>query len=62
MPGNDFWSAAEPNWLAQAEKQLGDLGLTLDELGDPTCKEAWDRLESALSDVSRRSSMVAEDA
>jgi len=46
-------SAADPNWLDQAEKQMSGLFLTLEEINDPTCNEAWDSLESALSNLRR---------
>ena len=40
--------AAEPDWFAQANEQMGDLFLTLDEINDETVMEAWDALEDAL--------------
>ena len=46
-------SAADPDWFEQARQQMSDLYLTLHEINDPTCFEAWDQLESAIEDVRR---------
>lgn len=53
-PGRDrALSAADPDWLAQAERQMSELFYTLEEINDPTCKEAWDNLELALLNLLR---------
>lgn len=49
-------SAGDPDWFDQADKQMSDLFLTLSQIDDPSCDEAWDELEAALSNAKRRKS------
>lgn len=56
-----YQSAAEPDWLEQAEKQMSDLWSTLDEIGDPTALELWDGLEDRIDQlVSHRTQQRTE--
>lgn len=61
MANHDHMTAAEPNWIDQADSQMSDLYCTLDEISDPTALEAWEVLENRISVLRSRASQDAAD-
>lgn len=46
-------NAADPDWFAQAEAQMGDLFATIEEINNPSLEEAFGALDTALDDAKR---------
>lgn len=44
-------SAAEPDWLAQADTQMSDLYSTIEQINDPSLFEAWTGMEDRLNQL-----------
>ena len=49
MQGNDHVAAAQPDWIGQADTQLGALAATADEINCPTLIEALGMVEDAIN-------------
>ena len=49
MQGNDHMAAAQPDWIGQADTQLGALAATADEINCPTLIEALGMVEDAIN-------------
>lgn len=46
-------SAGDPDWFFEADRQMADLHVTIEQIDDPICREAWQNLGTAL-EIARR--------